>query len=294
MPELPDLTVYLEHLNARTRGHPLACIRLASPFVLRTAAPPPEALAGRTVLGWSRLGKQLVARLDGGYALVIHLMISGRLRWERAGAPIPVRVGLAAFDFAPGTLVLVEASRKHRAALRLIRGADALAALDPGGSEVLEIDAETFASRIGAARHTLKRALTDQHLFAGIGNAYSDEILHRARLSPFRIAATLSDDEARRLFAAVQDVLRDWTARLRADARDRFPRKVTALHPDMAVHGRYRQPCPDCGTPVQRIRYVENECNYCPRCQTGGRLLADRALSRLLREDWPKRIEDLE
>ena len=295
MPELPDLTVYREQLARRVEGHELRRIRLASPFVLRTVAPAIDAFEGRRVVGCSRIAKQLVIEFDGELFAVIHLMISGRLQWQdRPAAAIPKRNGLAAFDFDSGTLLFTEASKKKRASLRLVAGRAELAALDPGGLEVPGSDPAEFAARLRASRHTLKRALTDQRVLAGIGNAYSDEILLAARLSPFKQAHALDDDEMTRLHRACLDVLEAWTARLRAQAGDRFPAKVTAFHPEMAVHGRYREPCPACGSPVQRIQYAENEANYCARCQTGGRLLADRSLSRLLKDNWPKRLEDLE
>ncbi|MEZ5560308.1 MAG: DNA-formamidopyrimidine glycosylase family protein [Pseudomonadales bacterium] len=317
MPELPDLTVYLEHLEQRIVGTELVDIRLASPFLLRTVTPGIADVRGRRVRGCRRLGKQLVIALDGDFYLVLHLMISGRLQWQdlsstgageaageaksraAGGVPgkrpaVPKRNGLAAFDFATGTLLLTEASKKKRASLRLVQGAEALAELDPGGLEVLEIDLPTFAERLRDSNHTLKRALTDQHVFAGIGNAYSDEILLHARLSPFKRPRDLSDEEMTCLFEACREVLISWTERHREAAGARFPGKVTAFHADMAVHGKYREPCPVCGSPVQRIRYAENEANYCARCQTGGRLLADRSLSRLLKDNWPRRLEDLE
>jgi len=294
MPELPDLTVYLERLEARIAGTTLDAIRLESPFLLRTVEPTVQDLCGRRVVGCRRIAKQLVIALEGEYFAVIHLMIAGRLKWAKRGAGVPARGGLAAFDFTTGTLLLTEASKKKRAALRLVQGEDALAALDPGGMEVQVIDLATFAERLKATNHTLKRALTDQHVFAGIGNAYSDEILLAARLSPFRQPRALSDEEMASLYDACRDVLGEWTERLRAECGDDFPTKVTAFRPEMAVHGKYKQPCPVCGAPVQRIVYAENEANYCARCQTGGRLLADRSLSRLLKANWPKRLEDLE
>ncbi len=294
MPELPDLTVYIEHLQQRTAGAELRAIRLGSVFVLRTVAPTIDDVCGHRVQRWRRLAKQLVLDLDGGYHVVIHLMISGRLRWEREGAPIPKRVGLAALDFSTGTLIFTEASKKRRASLKLVDGDAGLATLDPGGLEVLGSSLDEFATRLRASHHTLKRALTDQHVFAGVGNAYSDEILLRARLSPFKQGSAMNDDEVRTLHAACNDVLREWTARLRDEAGADFPRNVTAFHDEMAVHGKYRQPCPVCGAPVQRIVYAENESNYCAKCQTAGRLLADRSLSRLLKASWPKRLEDLE
>ena len=296
MPELPDLTVYIEHLDRRVTGETLHDIRLASPFVLRTVSPSVEDVRGRAVAGVRRLAKQIVLELDGGCFVVIHLMIAGRLRWHGAGKAPPKRGRntLAAFDFAPGTLLLTEASRKKRASLRLVRGEGALAALDPGGLEVLDTDLADFARRLHESRHTLKRTLTDQRIFAGIGNAYSDEILLHAGLSPFKRARDVKDEEARRLHEACRKTLADWTDILRAKAGDEFPAKVTAFHDEMAAHGKYRQPCPVCGAPIQRIVHAENESNYCARCQTGGRVLADRSLSRLLKETWPKRIEELE
>jgi formamidopyrimidine-DNA glycosylase len=294
VPELPDLTVYLEHLERRTREAQLVAIRLASPFVLRTVSPSVADVCGQRVVGWRRLAKQLVLELTHGYFVVMHLMISGRLRWERSGAAIPKRVGLAALDFSSGTLIFTEASKRRRASRKLVVGAEQLAALDPGGLDMQRVTLAQFGQILQTVRHTVKRALTDQHVFAGIGNAYSDEILLRAQLSPFKQTDTLTADEVQRLHAACQSVLTEWTQRLREEAGDTFPAKVTAFHPQMAVHGRYRQPCPVCGAPVQRIVYAENESNYCAKCQTGGRLLADRSLSRLLKASWPKRIEDLE
>jgi formamidopyrimidine-DNA glycosylase len=294
VPELPDLTVYLEHLERRTRDAQLVGIRLGSPFVLRTVSPAVAEVCGQRVVRWRRLAKQLVLELSHDYFVVMHLMISGRLRWEGSGAAIPKRVGLAALDFSTGTLIFTEASKKRRASLKLVAGAEQLAALDPGGLDAQDATLAQFQEVLQSAHHTVKRALTDQHVFAGIGNAYSDEILLRARLSPFKPANTLTDDEAQRLHAACRSVLTEWTQRLRDEAGESFPAKVTAFHPEMAVHGRYRQPCPVCGAPVQRIVYAENESNYCAKCQTGGRLLADRSLSRLLKASWPKRLEELE
>ncbi len=294
MPELPDLTVYLEHLERRTRGAELIAIRLASPFVLRTVTPTVAQVCGHRVLGWHRLAKQLVLSLDGGFYVVIHLMISGRLRWERVGTAVPKRNGLAALDFDTGTMIFTEASKKRRASLKLVEGAEGLAALDPGGIDVFDVSLQQFAIRLKGVHHTVKRALTDQHIFAGIGNAYSDEILLRARMSPFKQGNTLTDVETQRLYDACREVLTEWTARLREQSGDDFPTKVTAFHDEMAVHGKFRQPCPVCGAPVQRIVYAENESNYCAKCQTAGRLLADRSLSRLLKATWPKRLEDLE
>jgi formamidopyrimidine-DNA glycosylase len=294
MPELPDLTIYLEHLQARLRGAALDDIRLASPFVLRTVNPTVDELKGRTVVGFRRIAKQLVCELEGEAFIVVHLMISGRLQWSDAIKPLPRRNVLAAFDFSAGSVIFTEASKKKRASIRLVQGAADLAALDPGGLEVLEVDLPMFAERLRGENHTLKRALTDQRVFAGIGNAYSDEILLQAGLSPFKRPRDMRDEEFARLHAAAIDVLDRWTMLLRAKAAGKWPAKVTAFHEEMAVHGRYRQPCPVCGAPVQRIVYAENEANYCAGCQTGGRLLADRSLSRLLKDNWPKRLEDLE
>jgi formamidopyrimidine-DNA glycosylase len=294
MPELPDLELYVSHLNRRVAGERLERVRVAGWNLVRTTEPALGEASGRVVVDVRRVGKRLVFGLDGGLFLALHLMISGRLHWKPAGAPIPKRTGLAAFDFAPGTLLLTEASTKQRAALHLLRDAAALAALDAGGIEPLSMSAEALAETLAREDHTLKRALTDPRLFAGIGNAYSDEILHRARLSPFKRSARLDASERAQLHAAIVGVLTEWRDRLAAEQGDRFPEKVTAFRPGMAVHGRYRQPCPVCGAPVQRVVYAENEMNYCARCQTGGRLLADRALSRLLRDDWPKTLEELE
>jgi len=294
VPELPDLTVYLEHLERRTRGAELIAIRLASPFVLRTVTPTVADVCGRRVRGWRRIAKQLVLELDGDMYVVIHLMISGRLKWDRVGAAVPKRLGLAALDFSTGTMIFTEASKKRRASIKLVSGAENLANLDPGGLDVLDASLAEFAARLQNANHTLKRSLTDQHVFAGIGNAYSDEILLRAKLSPFKQPASMNDAEIETLYDACHSVLREWTERLRAEAGEGFPTKVTAFHDAMAVHGKYKQPCPVCGAPVQRIVYAENESNYCAKCQTAGRLLADRSLSRLLKANWPKRLEDLE
>ena len=294
MPELPDLTVYLERLDSRIVGARLDDIRIASPFVLRSVTPTVAEARGRVVAGVRRLAKQLVIELEGRLFIVIHLMIAGRLRWRDAGAAVPKRVGLAAFDFSSGTLILTEASKKKRAALRLAAGDAALAALDPGGLEVLQIELPAFAERLRATRHTLKRTLTDQRVFAGIGNAYSDEILLHARLSPFKRPADMGDAEIERLYHACRATLTDWTRILNAKAGAGFPAKVTAFHDEMAAHGKFRQPCPVCGAPIQRIVHAENESNYCARCQTGGRILADRSLSKLLKETWPRRIEELE
>ena len=294
MPELPDLTVYLEHLDRRVVGERLLDIRLASPFVLRSVAPSVEDVRDRLVTGTRRVAKQLVLALEPDLFVVVHLMISGRLRWYERGRAVPKRGGLAAFDFSSGTLIFTEASKKKRASLRLVHGEEGLGELDPGGLEVLDIDLAAFLERLRGSRHTLKRTLTDQRIFAGIGNAYSDEILLYAGLSPFKRARDLSDAEGERLFEACRETLTRWVDILHAKSGDEFPDKVTAFHDEMAAHGRYRQPCPVCGAPIQRIVHAENESNYCARCQTGGRVLADRSLSRLLKDAWPKRIEELE
>src|SRR6266571_63551 len=294
MPELPDIVVYIEALGERIGGRRLERIRLASPFLLRTVDPPLSAAEGRTVTGLRRIGKRIVLELEERLFLVLHLMIAGRLRWKGRDASIPRRLGLAAFDFDSGTLLLTEAGSKRRASLHVARGETALAPFERGGLEPLEAGLEAFREALLRETHTLKRALTDPRLFSGIGNAYSDEILHRARLSPLRLASRLDDEEIARLHRATRDVLVDWTGRLRRERGGRFPEKVTAFREGMAVHGRFGAPCPDCGTAVQRIVYAENECNYCPRCQTEGRLLADRSLSRLLKDDWPRTIEELE
>jgi formamidopyrimidine-DNA glycosylase len=294
MPELPDVTVYLEALAARIRGARLERIRLANPFVLRSVDPPPAEVVGRAVTGVRRLGKRIVIALEGELFVLIHLMIAGRLHWKEAGAKLPGKIGLAALDFSTGTVTLTEAGSKRRAALHLARGEAALAAHDPGGLELWEADAAAFRDAITRESHTLKRTLTDPRILSGIGNAYSDEILHRARLSPVRMTRQLSEEESARLFEAAKATLADWIERLRRDAGGEFPEGVTAFRPDMAVHGRYGRPCPDCGAPVQRIVHAENETNYCARCQTAGRLLADRALSRLLHRDWPRTLDEME
>jgi formamidopyrimidine-DNA glycosylase len=294
VPELPDVVVYLEALERRILGRRLDAVRLASPFVLRTVDPPISALAGRRVVRLRRMGKRLVWTFEDDLHLVLHLMIAGRLRWGPPGAKAPGKIGLAAFDFEEGTLLLTEAGSKRRASLHLVHGEAALGQFERGGLEPLDASQAEFIARLKVENHTLKRALTDPRLFSGIGNAYSDEILHRARLSPLRLTSRLDDAEAAALFAATRAVLVEWTERLRQEAGEGFPEKVTAFRSGMAVHGRYREPCPQCGTPVQRIRYAENETNYCPVCQTEGRLLADRGLSRLLREDWPRSLEELE
>jgi formamidopyrimidine-DNA glycosylase len=294
MPELPDITVYIEALEHRIRGRPLTGVRLGSPFVLRSVEPPLAAFGGRTVRRLSRLGKRIVMAFDEELFLVVHLMIAGRLHWRAAGAPLVRKIGLAAFDFADGTLVLTEVASKKRASIHAVRGAVALAGHDPGGMDVFTATLEAFRAALIHENHTLKRTLTDPRLFSGIGNAYSDEILHRAKLSPIKMTRSLDDQEIERLLAATRATLAEWIERLRQQTGDGFPEKVTAFRPEMAVHGRFGKPCPVCGTPVQRIVHAENETNYCARCQTGGRLLADRALSRLLKTDWPRTLEEME
>lgn len=294
MPELPDILCCLHALEQRVVGQRLEGIRVASPFVLRTVAPPLSDAAGRNVAGLRRLGKRIVLELEGGLFVIIHLMIAGRLRWRDPGARLAGKMALAALDFAAGALVLTEAATKKRAGLWLVQGEEALREHDPGGLEVLESDAGAFAQALRRENHTLKRALTDPRLFSGIGSAYSDEILHRARLSPLALTSRLSQAEAERLHVAATAVLQEWTDRLQAECGAGFPERVTAFREGMAVHGRHGKPCPDCGQPVQRIVYAESECCYCPGCQTGGRLLADRSLSRLLRSDWPRTLADLE
>jgi formamidopyrimidine-DNA glycosylase len=290
MPELPDLTVYLEALERRVLGRRLERVLLSSPFLLRTAVPPIQFAGGRRVTEVRRIGKRIAIGLEGGLWLVFHLMIAGRLHWFELGAPIK-RPGLARLEFENGTLTLTEAGTKRRASLHLVQGEDQLRLQDPGGLEVLQSSLEEFAARLRSENHTLKRALTDPKLFSGIGNAYSDEILHAARLSPVMLTSRIDDAGVARLYAAISAQLQLWTGRLRQLAAGGFPEKVTAFRDAMAVHGRFRLPCPVCGTPVQRIRYADNETNYCARCQTGGRLLADRALSRLLKQDWPKSVD---
>jgi formamidopyrimidine-DNA glycosylase len=294
VPELPDVVAYLEALAPRIGKAHLERIRLSNPFLVRSVEPPLEAAAGRTVRALRRLGKRIVIGLDGDLFLVLHLMIAGRLRWKPRGAKIPGKLGLAAFDFSTGTLLLTEAGSKRRASLHLVEGEAALAALDPGGLEVLEAGRDAFHAALVRESHTLKRALTDPRAFSGIGNAYADEILHRARLSPVRLARQLGEDEITRLWQATRETLRDWIERLRREVGTGFPEHVTAFREGMAVHGRHRQPCPVCGSPVQRIVHGENETNYCARCQTGGRVLADRALSKLLRNDWPRSLDALD
>ncbi len=294
MPECPDVTVYLEALVPRVLGQPLEGVRVRGPALVRTADPPLRAATGKRVTALRRQGKRLIFVLEDDLFLVLHLMIAGRLHWKPRGAPVPGRIGLAAFDFPTGTLTLTEASPKKRAQLWLLRGEDAVKALDRGGIDPMESTLEQFAAALRRENHTLKRALTDPRLFSGIGNAYSDEILHAARLSPVALSQRLDDAEVATLYEKTRDVLLSWTDRLRKETGEGFPEKVTAFREGMAVHGRYRKPCPDCGSPVQRIVHADNETNYCATCQTGGRLLADRSLSRLLKEDWPRSLEELE
>ena len=294
MPELPDVVLYIEHLKARVLDQPLVRVRLGTPFLVRSVDPPLTEAVGRRVVGLRRVGKRIVFELEGDLFLVFHLMIAGRFHWRPPGARVPGKVGLAAFEFPTGTLMLTEASSKKRASLHVVRGAAAVAAFDAGGLEVLDADLAAFRAALTRESHTLKRTLTDPRLLSGIGNAYGDEILHRARLSPVRLTRQLDDDEIARLYRATQDTLRGWIERLRREAGNKFPERVTAFRDGMAVHGRYRQSCPDCGSPVQRIVYAENETNYCARCQTGGVLLADRSLSRLLKSDWPRSLDELD
>ena len=294
MPELPDILLYLHALRPRIVGRRVAAVRLASPFLLRSIEPALSAVEGRTIVDLHRLGKRVVMEAEGELFLVFHLMIAGRFRWKPRGAKIPGKVGLLAFDFEHGTLLLTEAGTKRQASLHVVQGREALAQHDPGGMDVLASDLPSFAEALRRENHTLKRALTDPHLFSGIGNAYSDEILHAARLSPFKQTSGLSEEEIGRLYDATRLTLSRWVARLQREAGEEFPEKVTAFREGMAVHGRYGQPCPECGAPVQRVVYAANEANYCANCQTGGRLLADRSLSRLLRDDWPRTLDELE
>ncbi len=294
MPELPDIEVYLRALGERIVGEPVTKVRLASPFLVRSYDPPLKAIEGHRVLGLRRLGKRIVMELDGDLFVIIHLMIAGRFRYQKAGAKLPGKLGLCAFDFPAGSLLLTEASKKRRASLHVVQGVAALADHDPGGCEPLAATRSVFTEALKRENHTLKRSLTDPRLFSGIGNAYSDEILHRAELSPVKWTSRLSDAEIRRLYEATQAVLSEWVARLDAERAGGFPEKVTAFRPEMAVHGRYRKPCPVCATPVQRIVRRDSEVNYCPGCQTDGKLLADRALSKLLKGDWPKTLEELD
>lgn len=294
MPELPDILTYQEALTERIVGRRLLGIRLRTPFLLRSVDPPLSACHGRLATGVGRLGKRIVIELEGDLALVIHLMIAGRLHWKAAGAAVSSKVSLAAFDFDGGTLTLTEAGSKRRASLHVVAGKAGLAPFDRGGLDLFTATVAQFAERLRAGNHTLKRALTDPRSFDGIGNAYSDEILHAARLSPLKLTRSLDDEDVARLFAATVATMTRWIERLRTERNGGFPEKVTAFRPEMAVHGKFREPCPDCGTPVQRIRYADNETNYCARCQTGGRLLADRAMSRLLKSDWPRSIDELD
>ena len=294
MPELPDITAYIEALERHVGGKKLAVVRLASPFLLRSVAPPLDALYGKRVRGFRRLGKRIAVRFDDDLWFVLHLMIAGRLHWGPPGKTLPGKRGLAAFDFENGSLALTEAGSKKRASLHVVADETGLAAHDRGGIEPLEASLAAFHQALTRRNHTLKRALTDPRIFSGIGNAYSDEILHRARLSPTAMSGALDDDAVARLHRATRDTLTEWVERLREETGDGFPKNVTAFRPEMAAHGRYGNPCPACGTRIQRIRYASSETNYCPRCQTGGKLLADRALSRLLKKDWPRTIEELE
>jgi formamidopyrimidine-DNA glycosylase len=294
VPELPDVELYLSALRARVAGHTLERVRLATPFLLRSVEPPLERAEGRIVAGFQRIGKRIVWELEGDLFLVFHLMIAGRFKWRDRGAIVARKAGLAAFDFAHGTLLLTEVATQKRASLHVVQGQDALASFDPGGLEVMTSDIGAFAAALQKESHTLKRALTDPHLFSGIGNAYSDEILHRARLSPFKLTRQLTAGDIAVLHAATIATLAEWTVRLQDEAGQTFPEKVTAFHKGMAVHGRFGKPCPRCATLVQRIVHGEHEVNYCPACQTEGRLLADRALSKLLKDDWPKTLDELE
>jgi len=294
MPELPDIIAYIDALEKRILGQRLEQVRMVSPFLLRTAAPPIRAAEGKTVKQLRRMGKRICIGLEGDLWLVLHLMIAGRLHWKERGAKVARPRGLAAFDFQRGTLLWTEAGSQKRASLHVVAGEENLSALDPGGLEVLDADAEQFAARLKSANHTLKRALTDPRLFSGIGNAYSDEILWEAQLSPMQLSQKLKDEEVQRLYEAIRSTLTKWVTQLRNESAESFPEKVTAFRKEMAVHGKYKEPCPRCGKPIQRIRYAGNEANYCPHCQTGDKLLADRALSRLLRDDWPKTLEQLE
>jgi formamidopyrimidine-DNA glycosylase len=294
MPELPDILLYMDALRPRILNQTLDRVRLASPFVVRSVVPPITSINGKRVVALRRLGKQIVAVFEQDLYLVIHLMIAGRLKWKESGSKIPGKVGLAAFDFPSGTLLLTEAGTKRRASIHLVQGEANLSGFDRGALEVMTASVEDFRAVLTRENHTVKRSLTDPRLFSGIGNAYSDEILHRARLSPMKLTSKLNADEIGRLYEATKSTLVEWIERLQRQAGTEFPSKVTAFRPEMAVHGRYGQPCPTCGSPVQRIVYAENECNYCPTCQTDGRLLADRALSRLLKQDWPRSLDEFE
>jgi len=294
MPELPDITIYIEALQARLLNQPLEKIRLGNPFLLRTFEPPVRSAEGKRVVGFRRIGKRIVFELDDELFLVFHLMITGRFHWKKRGVAVPRKYGHAAFDFPMASLLLTEMGTKKRASLHLIHGRENLRDHDPGGLEIFDADRAAFEAVLTRENHTLKRTLTDPHLFSGIGNAYSDEILHRAKLSPIKQTKQLSDNEIARLFEATRECMREWVERLRRDTGNEFPERVTAFRDDMAVHGRYRKPCPVCAAPVQRIVYAENETNYCAKCQTGGKLLADRSLSRLLKDDWPRTLEEME
>ena len=294
MPELPDIVVYIETLEPRILNHPVQQVRVASPFLLRTATPPLDAANGKSVMELRRVGKRIAIGLQDDLWLVLHLMIAGRLHWSKPGVKLNAKRALAALDFSHGSLLLTEAGSQRRASLHVVRGEDGLRQLDPGGLEVLNATLDSFTTRLTSANHTLKRALTDPRLFSGVGNAYSDEILHRAQLSPVNLTQRLLPNDVARLFHATRSVLTEWIDRLRAEAGGELPENVTAFREEMAVHGKYGKPCPRCGTKVQRIRYASNETNYCPTCQTGGKLLADRALSRLMKQDWPRTLEELE
>ena len=294
MPELPDITIYIEALESRLLNQPLEKIRLASPFLLRTFEPPIGSAEGKKIVGFQRIGKRIVIELEGELFLVFHLMITGRFHWKKRGIAVPRKYGHAAFDFPMATLLLTEMGTKKRASLHLVQGREHLQEHDPGGLEIFAADLAAFRAALTRENHTLKRTLTDPHVFSGIGNAYSDEILHRAKLSPVKQIKLLSEEEIERLFHATRDCMAEWIERLRKDTGKNFPERVTAFRDDMAVHGKYRKPCPVCGAPVQRIVYAENETNYCAKCQTGGKLLADRSLSRLLKDDWPRTLEEME
>lgn len=294
MPEYPDIVIYIERLSALVTGKMLHKVRIASPFLLRSFDPPIRVIEGKRIIGMERIGKRIVFDFEDDLFLVLHLMIAGRLQWRTQGAGIPAKVGMAAFDFENGTLLLTEAGTQKRASLHLIKGRDKLVHFNLGGLEIFEVNFDEFRKRLVLENHTLKRALTDPWLFSGIGNAYSDEILHRAKLSPVQLTQKMSNEQIEGLFHAIKDALLEWTQRLREEVGTGFPEKVTAFHKEMAVHGKFGKPCPTCGSKVQRIRYASNETNYCPTCQTGGKLLADRALSRLLKQDWPKSVEELE
>jgi formamidopyrimidine-DNA glycosylase len=294
MPEYPDITVYIERLEDLIKGQILEQVRFTSPFLLRTAEPPIDSIKGEKVQGFERIGKRIVFVFAKEHFLVLHLMVSGRLHWRKKGCVIPAKIGLAALDFPNGSLLIQERGSKKRASLHVVRGREKLAGIDPGGLEFLVASLHDFREALTMENHTLKRALTDPRILSGIGNAYSDEILHRARLSPLLLTQKLNDNQIKQLYNASRETLLEWTQRLRQEVGNRFPENVTAYRNGMAVHGRYGKPCPDCDTPIQRIRYASNETNYCPRCQTGGKVLADRALSRLLKKDWPRTIEELE